>query len=222
MKRVQEHVSGRKAEFAAHPIFRRMASGEPLDGAHVEEGLTFFVMTFHDLLDLLEARMIDPELRRIVAHHVGEERGHDRWFLEDMGTFGIRLPTVPELFGDEHGVTREASYALIAEAYRAQDDFTRVGLVLALEATGHVFFDRASEYGPWQRMPRKLKFFSRHHLDVEEAHRLFEQKMVDYLAAIPLDDTVRTRTLACVDRAFDAFHRMFDGMENRRLKAGAA
>jgi hypothetical protein len=68
---------------------------------------------------------------------------------------------------------------------------------------------------------RKLKYFSRSHLNVELAHALFDEEMERALFAKPLPAVVRRDAIQMVDRCYDAFDKMFDGLAticNRRLE----
>ena len=116
------------------------------------------------------------------------------------------------LFGDDHRAVRDASYALVAEVFRAASDVERIVLVLALESTGHVFFDRLARTVEAAGYTDRLRYFSAHHLQVEHAHALFEAKMQACLDARALSPDERDRALALVDRVYDAFDLMFDAL----------
>jgi hypothetical protein len=207
MERILDLLDTRQRAFAAHPFLRRMERTVSV----VVPGLAFWVLTFHDLLESCEPRMVDPELRRILRHHLAEESGHDVWYLEDLQRLGVPLPDPTQLFGPTHQGVRRASYALMAEAIRSQSDWVRIALVLMMEATGAVFFTRASQYRHWPA--EGLAFFSGRHLEVEKAHELFERRMRDWLRGQRLSDADFAESRAAVDRGFAAFGEMFDGIE---------
>jgi hypothetical protein len=211
MNRILTLVDEQQRGFAAHPFFARMEQQHPYEDVQVVvPQLAFWVLTFHDLLELCEGAMLDPELRRIVRHHRGEESGHDAWYLRDLQRLGVPLPDPVALFGEAHQPVRRASYALMAEAIRSESDWVRIALVLMMEATGAVFFTRAAAYQRWPA--GGLEFFSGHHLAVEQAHELFEQKMRRFLAAQTLTAAEHAVAEAAVRRGFAAFGSMFDGV----------
>ena len=214
MKRILEHIAEREADFARHPFFARLERDQPFQElAPLATGLAFWVLTFHDLLHLLEAHASQDELGRIIRHHVHEEAGHDRWYLDDLETLGLAVPASLDLFGATHAPCRLAAYALMAEAFRAEHDLERIALVLALESTGHVFFQRSAAYRGFPSLPRPLRFFSGYHLEVEEGHELLEARMRRFLATQTLEDLAAARIRAACDRCYAAFDQMFDGLE---------
>lgn len=220
MQRILTMVDDEQRRFAAHPFFARLAEQQPYVAVQgVVPRLAFWVLTFHDLLELCEDAMVDPELRAIVRHHRAEESGHDRWYLDDLRRLGVALPDPVSLFGRDHESVRRASYALMAEAIRSENDWVRIALVLMMEATGAVFFTRASAYAQWPASG--LEFFSGQHLAVEQAHALFEQRMRRFLADQHLSLDEYDAAAAAVRRGFAAFLSMFDGVEAVRTEAGA-
>jgi hypothetical protein len=215
MKAVLQHINDRQTRFAQHPFFEEFRQEKPLEQALAfAPRLAFWVMSFQDVLRLNAQRVQDPELSQLMLRHRAEERGHDEWFFEDIALLLGRPLTLPELWSRAHERTRDVSNALIAEVLRSMDDRLRVVLVLALEATSHVFFTRAARLaraaGGQSRV--KLKYFSDHHMDAEEQHEVFEEQMEAYLRAIELTPALREEATALVDRVFAAFDAMFDGM----------
>jgi hypothetical protein len=216
MQRILDLVAERRSAFAAHPFFHSFDHQAPYDEIRiVVPRLAFWVLTFHDLLEMCEPLMQDPELRRIVRHHRGEESGHDRWYLDDLARLGESVPDSVALFGEQHVATRRASYRLMAEAIRSENDWVRIAMVLVMEATGAVFFTRAAAYRRWPASG--LQFFSGHHLEVEKGHELFEQRMTAFLAAKTLDDETYRAARDAVLRGFAAFDGMFDGVDEARV-----
>ncbi len=210
MKRILDLVDERQRIFAELPFFVQMRNQAPYASiSGVVPQLAFWILTFHDLLELAEARMVDPHLRQIVRHHRSEESGHDVWYLDDLASLGVPLPGIVELFGPVHQRVRRGSYRLMAEAIRSESDWVRIALVLTMEATGAVFFAHASRYAHWP--VERLLFFSNHHLQVEQAHELFEQRMHDFLRAQELNEVEYVAAQAAVLRSFEAFHHMFEG-----------
>lgn len=214
MKIVQNYIADQQMKFTLHPFFQRLDRNEPL--RHVlpfASGLTFWVMVFQDVLRLNEAQVTDPELKKLARHHRGEDSGHDKWFLNDLIKIEGTNPDVRSLFGKQHRVTRDVSYALMSEVYRAQSDYERIVLLLTLESTGHIFFEKIASYFERFGVVQSLQYFSRTHIDVEKAHEMFEKQMEEMLSHIALPEEARQRCIQLVDRAYKAFGELFDSME---------
>lgn len=214
MRIVQSHIEDKQAAYACHPFFGRIRHDAPLrEILPCTELLAFWTMAFQDALRLNAERVADPVLREIVRRHYLEEAGHDRWFLSDAAEIFGSPPDLVRLFGDGHGAAREATYELVAEVLRTTSDHERLLILLVFESTGHVFFEEIAAYFARAGIHHSLKYFAQHHLDVEKEHEVFEEEMAAFITAIKLSPEQRTSACAMVDRAYVAFHRMFDAME---------
>lgn len=225
MKAVQAHIDSKQSEFANHRFFdilRRLKNVKEL-GYFVPE-LTFWVMTFQDILRLNEERVTDPYLKNIARHHRLEDAGHEQWFLHDRSYVSDRNSNDEDigwLFGRETRSMRDPAYAILAEVYKSDSEWLNIALLFTMESSGNVFFERVAEQMEKTGEDRKLKYFSRSHLNVELAHALFDEEMERALYAKPLPAVIRRDAIQMVDRCYDAFDRMFDGLAttcNRRLE----
>jgi len=215
MNKVRAYLAEKSVELAAHPFFSRLDQKLPFENAmDFVAGVTFWVFTFQDILSINEARVVDPELRRIARHHRSEDRGHELWFLEDLADLDPTPRDFRWLFGPHHAQTRDASHALMSEVFRASDDFVRIALLLTLESAGHMSFERMAKYVDQHEPNTKLRYFSRSHLEVEKAHELYEDEMMKVLDR-ELSAPVRAEAIAMVDRCYDAFTLLFSGLVNR-------
>jgi hypothetical protein len=217
MQTVQRHIEASQAELASHPLFSRFHDRAVFERAMAfVPRLAFWVFVFQDILRLNEERVGDAELRRIARHHRAEDAGHHRWFLDDVAALGLGEMRLDQLFEREHAPARDASYALLAEVFGATDDRLRIVLLLVLESTGHVFFDRVAAFTERHGYGQRLQYFSMNHLDVEKKHALFEQRMNEHLATIALEPAARADALALVDRGYAAFRGLFDHLAAER------
>jgi hypothetical protein len=215
---IQKVIEQRQAELAKHAFFQRLSGTQPPDEVLAFVAApTFFVLTFQDILRLNEAKIRDPELQKIARLHRREDSGHDDWFLHDLAVVEGKVPDVRSLFGRAHERTRDASFELVSEVFRATNDSCRIVVVLILEAGGHIMFDRMAEYLERSRFSKELKYFSRGHLNVELDHSLFADGIDELLAKIVLSPAERSEAEALVDRGFAALHRLLDGFEQRIL-----
>ncbi|XXX73072.1 hypothetical protein WMF30_36025 [Sorangium sp. So ce134] len=222
MKTVHHHIVRHQEQFSDHPFFARLSTDPPLERlAPFPVCLTFFVMTFQDILRVCDERAADPEYKRMVHRHRLEDAGHDRWFLGDLAALCVAPPTAAELFGEPHRAAREASLALLSDALSARHDACLLTLLLTLESAGHVFFERVARYFARIGERRRLRYFSQTHLDVEKAHDVFEEDTDARIEAIALDQEARTEALRLVDRCYRELTGMFDTFE-AQIAAGAA
>lgn len=219
MKTIQTYIENKQQEFANHPFFELLAKLDNLEeiGYFIPE-LTFWAMTFQDILRLNEEKVTNPYLKRVARHHRLEDAGHEQWFLHDKKYIGARgvdrvdRDDVAWLYGKDSQLTRDAAYAIMSEIYTSDDERINIALLLTLESTGHVFFDKVVKQVKKAGEDQNLQYFSSSHLEVEMAHALFEEEMEEKLFAQELPIDVRRNALKMVDRCYDAFYRMFDGL----------
>jgi len=215
MKKIQAHIADQQLGFALHPLFARLRRNDPLrEVLPFLSHLSFWVMAFQDVLRLNESRFHDPTLKKIARHHRSEDAGHDKWFLADLLKIEGQNPDMRALFSSQHAATRDATYALVSEVYRAGSDYERIVLLLSLESTGHIFFEAIAAYFERMGVTQSLQYFSRHHIDVEKSHEVFEHQMHAFLDTIVLPEGENASCCALVDRAYQAFTLMFDHFEN--------
>lgn len=215
MLKVQTYIQQKQQEFALHPFFERLQRNDGLgEVLPFAPKLLFWAMTFQDVIRLNELQIHDPRLREIAHEHRGEEAGHDQWLLTDLIKIEGTLPSVRSLFGSGHASTRDASYALVAEVFRATTDLEHLILLLVLESTGQCFLEFISDYCERKGVSQSFRYLSHFHLDAEAGHAVFEQKLKSYLDALRVPDGERWCAMAMVDRVFQAFNHMLDGFEH--------
>jgi hypothetical protein len=222
MKTVQAYIADKQQLFARHPFFSRLARNAPLREINpVVSNLSFWVMAFQDVLRLNEARVEQPDIKKLARHHRAEDAGHDKWFLGDLQKIDGSAPDIRALFSSAHAATRDASYALVSEVFRATTDVERITLLLSLESTGHIFFENMANYLERMSVVQSLRYFSRHHIDVEKSHEVFEEEMHGFLDSIVLSEDMSSTAMNLVDRVYSAFHGMFNHFEALGLKESA-
>lgn len=207
------HLAMRQTAFEEHPFFVHLRKNPPTDWVPgFLPFIGFWVKAFQDILGIIENRVKDETMLAIATHIRQGDVGHDDWFARDMALVGNPLPTYVEVFGPAHKSTRLASYAIIAEAYRAQDDRMLIVLLLALEAASYVFFTKMAEYLEHARYPHELHYFGRRHLDAELEHGIVEAEMdMQVERSFGPSPELQFEAIALIDRTFDAFTSMFGG-----------
>ncbi len=220
MQDVLHHIADRQDEIARHPFIEslRRADDEGHDMKAMAKGLTFFVMAFQDVLRLTARRVSDPRLVEIARTHYTEDSGHEQWFLHDLKALDIDV-SVGFIFSSLHEVSRDVGYALVAEVLGAKDDYDRLAVIYALEAVGHAFFEPAIGVFEQRNLASQLKYFARHHQEVERDHQLFESDVEGTLARSPLSAERFVQVLATVDRVFDQMTILADDILPRLTRA---
>ncbi len=219
MKSVQVYIDSKQQEFMKHPFFKELEQLNSIEQiSYFVPELTFWAMTFQDILRINEEKVTDPYLKKIARHHRLEDAGHEKWFLHDKDYLGKKLNNqcksddVAWLYSNETQLTRDAAYAIMSEIYKAEDERINIALLLTLESSGHVFFEKVVNQVKKTGENENLKYFSSNHLDVELAHAIFEEEMETKMFATKLPINVRRQALQMVDRCYVAFNKMFDGL----------
>ncbi|WP_241758981.1 hypothetical protein [Pyxidicoccus parkwayensis] len=213
MKAVLQHIAVCEARFASHPFFSDLRMDRPIEQVMAfAPRLTFWVMTFQDVLRLNAHFVQDAHFKALATRHHAEESGHDQWFEDDIAALTGGSLSIGTMYGKAHAKTRDAAYAIISEVYRPVDDRLRIVLLWALESTSHVFFGRTATISAAQGADDRLKYFSDHHMKAEAQHAVFEQELAAELESMELSPEVRADALAMVDRIYAAFDLMFDGL----------
>ncbi len=216
MKIVQDYIASKQREFNDHPFFGMLEQmGSLREISAFVPGLTFWVMAFQDILRLNEERVADPVLKKVARHHRLEDAGHEQWFLHDRNyicSMDSNSADLNGLFGREVRWARDPAYAIMAEVYKSDSDWLNIVLLLVMESSGHVFFERIVKQMQAIGEDQNLKYFASSHLKVELAHALFDDDMERKLYAEPLPVNIREDALRLVDRCYGAFGSMFDGL----------
>lgn len=214
VRRVKEAIAERQKEVSELPFLRRLEGG-PATGPGatlVCRELTFWVMTFQDVLRINAAKVIDPEMQRIAEEHLKEDRGHEQWFWHDAERLGALQPP-SWVFGPEHEATRDIGFEVMSEVFRTENDVQRIALVLALEGTGHVFFPRVISFFGRAGVGAGLKYFAASHLEVERDHDVFVGQSTERIDTLVLSAADAARGVAVVDRVFGVFARFSAALE---------
>lgn len=229
MRTIEAYIESKQYEFMNHPFFKLIERFETIEEINyfVPE-LTFWAMTFQDILRLNEERVTDPYLKKVARHHRLEDAGHEKWFLHDKKY----MQKDPESVNDLHDIawlysadtqaTRDAAYKIVAEIYKIEDENLNIALLLTLESTGHIFFEKVANQVKKTGENDNLMYFSSNHLDVELAHAIFEEEMEKKMFERVLPVNVRRDALQMIDRCYEAFSEMFDGLViacNKRIEA---
>jgi len=210
MRRLKEVIASHQRSLRKHRLFDLIEMSNSVESlARLARSAAWWPMAFQDVLRLNVDRVRGTWIERFAEYHQVEDSGHDRWYLEDLRVFGVEAPALDELFGDKFRAVRDACYAIIGEVLRPQTGPQRVALLLALEPTGHVFFEQISAAVDRICPNLPLRYFARSHLGVEKDHDLFTESTEAELAKITLSDAERAQSEAMVARVYGTFANIF-------------
>jgi hypothetical protein len=222
MKPVLDSIEAMTRAFANLEYFR-ILEGPPQrsDVEIMARGLSFFVLSFQDMLRINANKVKDPAFAAIVSAQRNGDAGHDNWFLSDLKRLGIE-PNVRWLFGKSHERTRDTAYEIISELHSAPDDCSRVVVGLVLEATSSEYFSRVHHFFAGLGLVDGYRFFGREHWQAEQGHDPLEGATRAQHEAITLSESSRQHALATAARVFRSVSHMCDDLAARMLDARAA
>lgn len=214
MKVIEHYIVQKQTKLAQHTFFQQLTEDTSLEQfASVASRLSFWVMSFQDLLRLNEERITNEQIRNIVGKHRLENMGHEQWFLQYVNQIKCKVLTLKSLYSRDHFTTRNATYTLMSEVFQTRNDYERVVLLLTLESANHVFFGSTVDFVESVSYSGILQYFSDYHLDLEKNHGIFEQTLEAYLESVQLTQEEEQNILNMIDRMYNAFTQMFDGLE---------
>jgi hypothetical protein len=233
MKTVQTYIDSKQNEFMNHPFFSMLEELNSIEEiSYFVPELTFWAMTFQDILRINEERVTDPYLKKVARHHRLEDAGHEKWFLSDKKYMGelcnnaaCGRDDVAWLYSKDSQLVRDAAYSIMSEIYKVDEEILNIVLLLTLESSGHVFFEKVVKQVKKTGQDKNLQYFSSSHLEVEMAHAIFEEEMEKKIFSLKLPISTRREALKMIDRCYDSFNKMFDGLIlalNKRLSAEKA
>lgn len=221
MKHVLASIEAQTVPFAKLTYFRLLERpGARSDIEVMARGLSFFVLSFQDMLRLNARLVKDPELEALALGQRKDDAGHDLWFLNDVQKLELE-PDVRWLFSKRHEQTRDTSYEIISQILAAPSDAARLAVGLALEATGGVYFSRVYRFFSGFGLSEGFQFFSRQHWDAEQSHDIRESDVHERLLAIELSPEARAQALAAAEATFGAISRMCEDLSSKMLEARA-
>jgi hypothetical protein len=220
MKTLEIYIEAKQKELMDNLFFKELKQvNDLLKMKSYVNKLTFWVMTFQDVLRLNELHVRDPELKNKLHEHRLEDSGHEKWFLhdkkyiEDLKEKQLdNNQTIAWLYNSDSQPIRDATYALVSEIFREEEDLLRVVFLLVLEAAAHIFFGNMVKQVKKIGEDDNLHYFSSLHFNAEESHEMFTMESQNNLFAKYISPNKRRDALKMIDRCFKAFNLMFLGL----------
>lgn len=213
MQTIQSYLAYRQQQFTQHQFFQHLTDETTLEQfASVASRLSFWVMSFQDLLRLNEERITNDDIRKIVHKHRLEKIGHEQWFVSDVKDMECKILTLQSIYSRNYTTTRDATYALMSEVFQARNDYERIVLLLTLESTGNIFLRFTVDFVDTVSYSHSLRYFSDYNLEFEKNYTFLAEKLTDYFAQVQLNQDEEEHILKMIDRVYHAFNLMFDGL----------
>lgn len=211
MKLVRQRIAAWTDKLVSQAFFARVGPDADLERMMAfAPAVSFWVLTFQDVIRFNAERTNDPATRRLVEQHLAEDTGHDAWFFEDLERItGRPAPSARWLFSPANRDVRRASSAIASELFHIDDDQVRVVYLEVLEAAAGTYFHHVSEALAAAGHKGKLKYFDGMHIDAEAGHEMHAEGGID---TITIPDALRPRIDALVDRMFGSFIALGDAL----------
>jgi hypothetical protein len=210
LERVIEH---HRDDLINHAFVKRLEGiGDPGQMRSMVSLMAFFTLAFQDVLRLARTKCTDPELREFARSLELGDRGHDRWFVEDATLLKVPLD-LDLLFSRAHQPSRDAAYTLVSQVLTANDDYSRIAVMLSLEAAAHEFFVRIPGFVSRLGLGLELKYFGVKHLEAEESHEIFTHDAQARLARIEIPVELRRIVVGVVSSTFAAMTLLGDALD---------
>jgi hypothetical protein len=213
MQTIQNYLTNKQLQFTQHQFFQQLTDETTLEQfAAVASRLSFWVMSFQDLLRLNEERINHDEIRSIVRKHRLEQSGHEHWFVSDVNDMECKILTLQSIYSRNYAATRDATYALMSEVFQARNDYERIVLLLTLESTSNIFLRFTVDFVEALSYSSSLRYFSKYNLEFERNYTIFAEKLTEHFVEVQLTQDEEAHILKMIDRIYTAFNLMFDGL----------
>ncbi|TFI51804.1 hypothetical protein BLD44_024035 [Mastigocladus laminosus UU774] len=215
MKKIYDYLEQKQSEFKKHSFYNQLFEHKYSNGiACFAPKMTFWVMAFQDMLQLNLKQITHPLFFQIARFHQVEDAGHEKWFLNDLSKLGKQEPSLRNLYSQAHAPVRYASYTLVSEVFRSNNDFERIALLFSVESAAQVFFEQIARYSS---IPingfSTLEYFSGNHLEAEESHESFNQEVKAQLDNIQLTSKQEKEIVELIDRVYVSFTIILDELQ---------
>ncbi|AVH67123.1 MULTISPECIES: hypothetical protein [unclassified Nostoc] len=214
MNTIQEYLYRKQERLIQSDLFQNLKTCEYdlEDFARLAHNISFWVMSFQDLLRINLLQISDKKYYTLIQQHLLEDMGHEKWFLDDLQEMNVEQPNLQVLYSKPYTAVRDATFFLMSEVFRTTSDYERIILILTLESAGHIFFECIADFLEKNNWKPNLKYFSKYHLSAEKNHDIFENEIQLYLNTIQLNYQQEIHLFKMIDRIYEAFSLMFNGL----------
>jgi len=178
--KLQHETSGERQAFLAIPLVHRAIAA----GASRETYLAFLTEAYHHvshtfpLLALAASRTTDERYQDALVEYMEEERGHEKWILNDIAVFGGDPERV------RTGRPAAATLAMIGYSYYAIEHvspYAMLGSVHVLEGMSVLLADKlADRLGDTLGRSGEAGFsYLRSHGSLDQSHVAFFRTLID-------------------------------------------
>lgn len=204
MLRIVDLAGHQRNQLVEHAFVRRLTRQEPWEQVRPLVPLIAFWVSAHaDLLGLVAPELRDPGLRGWAEARRDDAAARARAYREATAAEDPSDPVT--LFGPPHTAVRHATYAVLGEAIHAGSDPARFAVAWSAEVAWDVLTERAARYRRWpDGLPR---FLSPAPAAPPPA------------PGGPSHPGEHREAVVAVERTFDAFRSLLDGIRTAALPA---
>jgi hypothetical protein len=217
MKTIIDAIEAEKVQLASAEFFRWLATPSEGDREKLSfaRGMCAYVMSFRDLLALIEVPETTSPIQQAINAYVAEDAPHYKWYLEDLNKISPEQFSPTELWAPQLLPSRRAIYRMISYALDNPPEYIKLILVAVFEATGAVFLGHTRMLLQRLGMDSELSYFGTTHYEDEVGHS------VDFstLSSAVLSDEERAFARDMVSKAFSEYYGLFESWRLHALRA---
>ncbi len=143
--------------------------------------LSYFIMSFMDLMQVIYDETDDSELQKILNVHSQEDSGHWIWYLNDIERLNINgvlskniKDVIAQIWDKDYLAIRKLTYTVFRYFYQYPKKGFTLLIIEVLEA-GYAAFSEALEPAVKEmNLYNTLKFFGKTHADAEREHEVHQ------------------------------------------------
>lgn len=194
----------------AQPLLNRLREpGTPAQAQSLISHLSLLALWLGDLFRIARERATDPQISHRLAAHATAAGVLAKQFRAELDALGLPAGSL-SLYSEEHTLIREVAFAQVADLISAEDDFVRLGMVLAVSATSEQLLRAGLEF-----THRALGHAAASRVD-EEGSGADSQLQ---LSLVGMPDAVAADVDAAANRCFESLLRVVTALERATFGA---
>ena len=212
-------IASQKDFLSNHPFCESLKSGRTDHYSFVPK-MTFFVMGFRDILEIIRVESPKSELDRQINHHCDEDSHHWLLFLEDLKTLNMDIEywggsiqsVLKTLWSDDSFCVRKLLYQVVTHIQSTTSSEEKLLVLECLEAAFAAFIMNMNILTRNNGDYIHLKYLGQQHFEEESDHDMGNWIEGDKTSEQEKSITVNIRERFMhyiVDDIFDGFNEVF-------------
>ncbi len=145
--------------------------------------LSYFIMSFMDLMNMIYDETDDSELQKILNVHSQEDSGHWIWYLNDIERLNINgvlskniKDVIAQIWDKDYLAIRKLTYTVFRYFYQYPKKGFTLLIIEVLEAGYAAFGEALKPIVESLDLYEKLEFFGKTHYDAEAGHEIHQEE----------------------------------------------